>query len=488
MSALSIFVQWIALILVLVPAFLADAPPQPILAALLGVTGGLMLAVPPSIPLPRKIGWASLVFFVTSAMAFLPDNWFQEPAWRKTFRSTGEIALSRCSTLQPWHTGWGLILIGAGLLFGLFLLCNPVNRENHFRLATFFTIGIGIYAGVSILAVETGWKHPWAIIGSFGFLPNRNHVGTLLVMGGVAGLGPLNQAISKKRWGFLILLLIALGGIFTAITVYNVSRAAVPLLMGGCLLWVAGVLGRPLSLKQATFSVGLLGIACYFFIHSNAPSSQRLGLLISGKSENSSSIQTSTLALDSVAPNDFSDIVPFDFRWLIYKDTLDLIADHPVQGVGLGNYRYLIPQYRKASLSENTMLHSDSSVLLIAAETGIPALISVVVLLTLCWLRLKGCAAHHSWNVRWSSAVAFLVFLIHSTFDIPAHRTATLLPALFIAGLAFRPPSIERINEEGLRLSRFIFSGFGLALLVTAGWLVNWIPIGLNAPLILPVE
>ena len=467
---------------------MADAPPRPVLAVLLALAGGLLCTIPPRIPIPKGIGWASLLLLTFSAVAFLPASWFPQPAWRQAFLATAEIPLSLCATPQPWHTGQGIILLITGIIFSLYLLCQPVNGENHFRLAIAFTVGIGIYAALSIAAVETGWKHPWVTVGTFGFLPNRNHVGTLLVMGAIAGIGPLFEMISKRKLEFFLPLILAQGSILTALFLYCLTRASAPLLLTGYLLWIAGMAGRQISLRQTVLFLLLLSVGYGIFSNSNAPSRKRLSQSFSGQPESTMDLQASSLAFKTISPDDFTNTTPFDFRLLMYKDTLDLIAEQPIQGVGLGNYQYIFPQYRRTSIAENFALHSDSSWLLIAAESGLPALGTVAALLILCCLRLRGCSKYHSWGVRWSSAVAVFIFVIHSAFDIPAHRTASLLPALFLAGLAFRKPSIFSPLPSRLWPSRLLFTGFGIAWLIAAGWLAGFIPLPLSVPLIRPSE
>ncbi len=470
----SAIAQFAALILVLLPAFMADAPPAPVLALFYAAAGLLLLGCAPCDPIPKGVGWAALLLLAASALAFLPASWFAEPAWRKAFEATGEIALGTMATPQPWHTGQGLAMLAAGIGFGLFLLCQPVNGATHLRLASGFTLGIGIYAGISIYAARTGWRHPWMTVDTFGFLPNRNHAGTLLAMGAAAGLGPLYESTVRKRWASVLPLVLALGGIGAASLFYCESRAAVPLLFAGCLLWTGGVAGRHLSPRFAFLILLLVALAGGAFFSSQAPSKERIAKIISG-TDSKTDFSNSSLALEAISPGDFENTAPYDFRLLTYKDTLDLIADHPVTGVGLGNYRYIFPQYRRFSLSEFVTIHADSSWLLIAAESGLPALAACVALVVLACLRLRGCHRHPSWPIRWSSAAAVFIFLFHSLFDIPAHRTATLLPALFLAGLAFRRPTFIPAGN-GPPWQRLLFATAGATFLLAAMWIAGTTP------------
>ena len=52
----------------------------------------------------------------------------------------------------------------------------------------------GAYAGLAIYAKQTGWQYPYAGGATFGFLPNRNHTATFLIVGSVLSLGLLRIA------------------------------------------------------------------------------------------------------------------------------------------------------------------------------------------------------------------------------------------------------------------------------------------------------
>ena len=155
-----------------------------------------------------------------------------------------------------------------------------------------------------------------------------------------------------------------------------------------------------------------------------------------------------------------------------------MIAEQPLTGIGLGNYRYLSQQYREASLSQSLAIHSDNSWLLLAAEAGLPTALAAAALVVLAFLRLRGCRRHPSWSVRWASAAAVALFVGHCAVDVPAHRAATLLPALFLAGLAFRQLPATRPSRPtpSRKASYAFFAAAGAALLVAGAWMGGWLP------------
>ena len=334
--------------------------------------GLLLLLIRPAAPLPRSITFAAFALALGAALAFLPVDWFGRAEWRTTVEAYGNVALGSMVTPQPWHTLQGLGMILAGIAFGLFLLCQPVNGQTHERLAGAFTLGVGAYAGFSIFAACTGWRQPRDVFGTFGFLPNRNHVGTLLAMGAVSGLGTFWNHMARRRWAQALPLGAAILLIVIATLNFCASRAAAVLLFAGLFLWLAGVFRRTLDRRVALSALVLMLFALAVFITSQTPAMQRLKQTVPSPDPLNSWDQPGDENLIENSPSP-------DFRLLLDRDTCRMIADHPFTGIGLGNYRYLSQQYRDASLSQYLAIHPDNSWLLLAAETGLPATAAAVV-------------------------------------------------------------------------------------------------------------
>jgi len=454
---------------------MADGPPTAILALLYGIAGILLLAFPPQVAIPKPLGLAALALVAACSLSFLPANWFGLPAWRAAFQAQPVIVLGSLATPQPWHTLEGLGMLVGGIVLGLFLICQPVDRRAHRRLAAGFTLGVGAYAALAIFAARTGWHHPWDRdhLGTFGFLPNRNHVGTLLMLGAIAGVGPFWDGIARRRWIYVVPLGLAIGLISLGILHFNGSRAGAILLFVGFIVWMAGVFRHNVDRRIMISALVMFVLALGIFVTSRSEAWERM--LKPGSNAAASPIVTSTLADPTTSSaSQATPPLSLELRTLIYKDAFHMIADNPITGVGLGNFRYIFPQYRQESPTERLCLHPESSWLQLAAEGGLLAVIAAAALVILAFLRLRNIPNHPSWAVRWASATAVLMFLMHCLIDVPGHRTATLWPALFLAGLAFRiSPNQQTEPQRTPWASRWLFKISGVAFLAAFAWLAG---------------
>lgn len=471
--------QSVALVLAIAPAFLGGASLSWMIAILLAMAGLSLLCFPPVVGISRPFAGAATAAIGACALAFLPACWFGWPSWRKTFQGL-DLELGALVTPQPWITLEGLGMVALGLVWALFLLCQPVCERMHRRLAAGYTLGVAAFAAFAMWAANTGWHHPWGqAVETFGFLANRNQVGTFLFMGAVAGLGPFWQGIERRKWGYILSLGLGIAVIAAAALAYNESRGGVIFLFVGLFTWMIGISWRRVDRRLAVSAVVLTLFGVGVFVTSQAPAWKRLA----GATSREGGGHDGPVAITPTRRGTPKPDAPYDFRVLEYRDTLRMIGENPVAGVGLGNFQYIFPQYRRASLSEEFCIHPDSSWLLFASEAGMPAAAAMAVLILLAFLRLRGRSDDASWPLRWASATAVLVFVVHCNVDVPGHRIATLLPALFLAGLAFRRPSAEVEQDRGsVGVARGFFVVSGVVALLAAVWLAGLLPKRFGAP------
>ena len=126
-------------------------------------------------------------------------------------------------------------------------------------------------------------------------------------------------------------------------------------------------------------------------------------------------------------------------RLAIWSEALHIIAQHPLVGVGLGNYSNTVKpsaDYREPRYAHNTFLD-------IAAETGIVNSVLFFLLLAFPIIRaLK----RSSVSLKFATGASLLIFSAHSLFETPLYSVHVL--PLLLALIALTVADSETIPEE----------------------------------------
>jgi len=165
-----------------------------------------------------------------------------------------------------------------------------------------------------------------------------------------------------------------------------------------------------------------------------------------------------------------------------------MLKEHPVTGVGLGNYKIDYIASEAATLAEPGAAPADptlpnaaqahSDYVQAAAELGSLGILAVVGLLLVLALSLwKRLRQNMGWNrldvLLLSGGV--LVFLVHALVGFPAHLAAPALAALLLASLALSPAygtsaTVQsRLTRRALRVGLVFSVLAGLAVSIVAG-------------------
>ncbi len=423
------------------------------IAVFFGAAGLALVLVRPSVR-PSVVPLVLVPLFCCLVLlSFLPQEYFPEPEWRRLLSELGTVAIAESVNPQPW-LGWfwwwllaGTCLVAAALLTAP-LETKPLALVLH--AAAFF---VALYACLAMFAVQTGWKYPFHGGAVFGFLPNRNHTATLLVVGAVLSFGLMQWRIArgdKVAAGFA-----ALCGApsLAALLFFSTSRAGVVFLVVGLLIWALGASRAPAARRQILAAVAILALfAGLLFIFGGSTVRDRLAALWS----DAVSVETEETGKD------------VDFRQPIFRDTARMIGDAPWSGSGLGQFRYVFAQYRQDAARAADVLHPESDWLMVAAESGIP---SALVLAALAVWYVAACWKSRSASggmLRWTAASAVLAAILHGAIDVPWHRVSLGWFLLVIA--ASSVPSTGRAARAA-GLTRVFFVLGGLALLAAAGWI-----------------
>jgi hypothetical protein len=456
--------------------FLAGGPQQGALGIFLAAAGAALVLCPPSVQVDWRLWAAGAGLILCASLAFLPAHWFPVPGWRKGLEALLAIPTPATITPAPWQTAFWLALLAAAVLIGLFLLAQPLRSSALLFLAVAAAAVCGLYAALSIYAKVTGWHYPFASGATFGFFPNRNHTATFLITGSILAMGVLGSALPESRWLAAGVAAASLGASVTGLLVYSSSRGGVVFLLAGTLIWIAG-LGRVHRHGRLLVScITLLLAASLFFMLSGGEARTRIAAWFEVRPPlptTGTKLPPGAIATPYQAPAEAGD-TPFDERVLIYKDTLPLIGDFPLTGIGLGAFAQVFPQYRNASLTAAPAVHPESDWLMLAAEAGVPALLCVVALIWLLARRLPALMEHRYWPLRWGCIAAAAAAAMHGFVDVPVHRVPLGWWILVVAGLGWQPGRTGALQRSRMQHALFILGGaavFTLGVeLVRAEW------------------
>lgn len=134
-------------------------------------------------------------------------------------------------------------------------------------------------------------------------------------------------------------------------------------------------------------------------------------------------------------------------RPVVYRDTLALIADHPLSGVGPGLYRWRFRPYQTLE-TKSQYIHAHNDFLEIAAEWGLPVAIAVWGFIVWRFLRcLRTFLSRHrspaSRGMALGCSAAIFGILLHSLVDFNLQIPANLAVFSIVLGLGWaleRPP------------------------------------------------
>jgi O-antigen ligase len=420
------------------------------MAAAAGGAGiGLLLGRPARAP-----GWwpilLSSLFAAAAASALIPSGGHL-PVWRlgapETVRMAGSFAAMPAHLLFWWGA------LAATILTGWFLLASPLDTRS-LRIFLHAVAGIvAAYAIVCIVQAHTAWTYPFSGGANFGLLPNRNHTASLLVVGSVVSFGLMQwEVVHHHRAGAVMSALWGAPSL-AALLFFSTSRAGVVFLAVGFMLWAAGAGGQAVKRRTAlSAGVILAGFLTVLLVTGGSTVRDRLGALWH----------------DAMAAGE--EAGPIDFREPVFRDTWKMIQDAPLTGQGLGHFEFVFPHYREVSRTASLALHPESDWLMVAAESGLPALLVLLLLagwyLARCW----GSRRESGGLLRWTVASAIGAVLAHGIVDVPWHRPASGWFFLVVA-LATVPPGRNALQWP--RLWRAAQCLLGLVLFATALWLVR---------------
>ncbi|MDQ6624905.1 MAG: O-antigen ligase family protein, partial [Verrucomicrobiota bacterium] len=281
-----------------------------IIVALLGV---LLLARPPRLSLGLAVNTILVALLACAATAFLPASWFYLPTWRQALVHDFAVDVGSTLSPQPWLS-LGCWLSFAAALSWLYLVATQeLDTRGVRQQLRIFASGVALLAALAVGLYLAHSALPfWHNQRGFGPFPNRNQTADLLGITAVVilacGHDDLRQG--RKRWIFWV----AGFAVLIAAIVLNFSRAGIAILVAGSALWLATFALRRRSGAQIALGACALLVLLTVMLVFGGQTLERFN--IRGEGEGMST----------------------DFRWLIFRDTWQLIRTSPWCGVGLANF------------------------------------------------------------------------------------------------------------------------------------------------------
>ena len=454
------------LLLVLLAVTFPEMAPQALLGILWSVAGLLLVGLPPEVRLPRAWPWLAVGFVGFSLLGFLPREWFHVAPWRLDLEALG-LATGPAVFVQPRLAAESVAGFAVTAVVVLFLLGHRVGTRVQHRLMLGFVLGVGVWTVAALCWRKAG--------GVFGFFPNRNHSATLLAMATFAGIGCFAQAIRlKDPWKIALAVVptcLFLGVLFTV----SESRAGVVLVVAGFVAWILLTGVRQLRGHAGkAVALILLGLGGLFLIVDSKVKT-RLDQTVEQFEVAPPAAGKPKIAFDegpAVQPDP-----NMDGRIAIYHDTWSMIRHENWSGVGPGQFAQVFPQYRALTNASNDArcVHPESDWLMMLAETGWPAVLCLVLAVTMVWFT----ALNQAWRgrarlLRMGGLVAALLLCLHGVFDVPGHRIGLAWAAALLVAMSLRPlPARGSDLAVGpSRACRLVWRCLGLGLMLAGGGLL----------------
>ena len=449
--------------------FIVSGPWAGFHGLLLGCAGLLLLLCPPVVPLPRMWWLLAALFGIAGMAAFLPAGWFAMPEWRRQLETLG-VQVGPLVAIQSRQAAETFALFAIMLFTGLWLAGHRASPFQVRLWAMAFTLGVAVYAILARCLQHTPHAGYLGGDGHFGFFPNRNHTATYLAMGAICGLGNVLQSLRDKRFFAMAVALAGAGVCLWAVGGWSVSRSGVVLVAIGCVVWLPMLSRRYLG-KNGLWVCGLIGLTVVgmFFI-ADSQVKERLEKIVE---ETSVMIHPEETAVPEEGKRAMESSQDLDFRIPIALDTLGLMRDFPWTGIGAGEYFYVFPQYRNLSAvaNDSDSCHPESDWLWMAAETGVPATLALLVLVVLAFRKsAMAILSGRDRALRSACLVAALLVPVHGWFDVPGHRITLAWSAAWLFALSLHAPSADASPTPP---KAWPFRLVGLALLLVSAFLIR---------------
>ena len=304
----------------------------------------------------------------------------------------------------------------------------------------------GLFQYLGIMAGPTGEPGLNEIISTLG---NRNYLGGFLTY----LLFPSVILVVRLRSRFLRSLAILMIAFGFGVALLLQQTAVIVMLVATSVLLIAGVLLfrtiDPIRRNRLWLLILLGTLVLTFLVNSpSGPLNSFIGVSSEASAEEAASDTATPSWLAQFWARNSGSVRSWDW-WVGWE----MFKDHPITGVGLGNYKLNFVPYKAQFLStpqgadydfhipRAAQAHNDY--VQVAAELGLLGCIAIVTLLAIfvitVWLRLRRNPDESDRFDLLLLLMGIVAFLGHALVSFPAHLPASMLAVLVLTGLIFSP-------------------------------------------------
>lgn len=393
--------------------------------------GVFLIYCPPNLSLGRYLHLGMAILLVAAFLSLLPQFYWPDPAWRKAAVDVFSMKLPFLLSVQPLKSWECFVMLSAGLSWFYVLATIKLNSEGwrwFFCALSLMMLGFALFFIVGTL-------NRWGLVAldsksGFSFFMEPDITANFLALGGLGCACYGLRGVRKRKLVNLFCMLVSVICV-TALFVGQVG-AGLMLFFVGLLVWFTAVLIRTPRSKLKKYILPVLVSLIVLWVVLPGGTLGRVVTIIMETPQSGVSLR-----------------VP------VYLDCLELIAESPIAGIGLGNFSAVFPQYRIFSRSPDQVNFPQSDFLWFLSEGGLISLVGLVICL-FGYFRISKKNKSGS-NMRYRRIVflgAFLFFL-HALIATPAHRPGPMYLALLFAGLAVPTESLKQSRMPS-RWWRFI--------------------------------
>ncbi len=321
-------------------------------------------------------------------------------------------------------------LVAMALVMARLSMDNRVLRAAQPALVASLGVAVSAVALYGLYQVAVGLDHVAAAAAELGMDSRREALVQRALEGRAFALFPTPAALA----GFLGLTVPMLAGAAIA------GRGRLRFALGfATIIGLAGILAT----RSVTGAGALLGALVLAVIAGRQSSARRLlslGIAILGL------VLVAAIAWRGLAALDLeSSRGPLRLRAANAGVALEMIADHPWAGVGVGGFAEAYPRYRGPG--DNETRHAHNLPLELVAELGLPVgLLAVLAFFFVFLGPLVGWCTARS-PLEHGAAIGLGAFALHSLGDFTAHLPSVLWTAAIVRGSMFAPPPDDPFDE-----------------------------------------